>query len=236
LVGHEGPTALPPWCWLATRRSARRLPAAAPSSAWARRTLSSRFSTSALATNISASVTASASALTTWSRVSGGVDRDELAVLVTPGPGRCTRGTNPAPASARALTAGSPHHVPTRVNFPYPGFPDRVRLGVSLRQEHVGGAGPAPAGLERLRMRLRSLTTSIASPEAPESCLVSAAEDRRFELLRGCPNTLSKCAPRRSGPSGAVRDLDDRNWRGSAAARELRRMRLRMRLRLKREE
>src|SRR5208282_4159747 len=36
---------------------------------------------------------------------------------------------------------------------------------------------------------------------------VSVAEDRRFELLRGCPNTLSKYAPQRSGPSGAVRDL-----------------------------
>jgi hypothetical protein len=27
-----------------------------------------------------------------------------------------------------SLAAVSPHHAPTRVSFPYPGFPDRVRL------------------------------------------------------------------------------------------------------------
>jgi len=36
---------------------------------------------------------------------------------------------------------------------------------------------------------------------------VSAAEDRRFELLRGCPNTLSNNADQRSPVFTTVRDL-----------------------------
>jgi len=37
--------------------------------------------------------------------------------------------------------------------------------------------------------------------------LVSVAEDRRFELLRGCPNALSNDAARRSPPFTTVRGL-----------------------------
>src|ERR1019366_886855 len=36
---------------------------------------------------------------------------------------------------------------------------------------------------------------------------VDVAEDRRFELLRGCPNTLSKCAHQRPPQAGTVRDV-----------------------------
>jgi len=35
----------------------------------------------------------------------------------------------------------------------------------------------------------------LGSGHSPMFVQVSVAEDRRFELLRGCPNTLSKCAP-----------------------------------------
>jgi hypothetical protein len=37
--------------------------------------------------------------------------------------------------------------------------------------------------------------------------LFSAAEDKRFELLRGCPNTLSKSAHPGSATAAGVRDL-----------------------------
>jgi len=38
---------------------------------------------------------------------------------------------------------------------------------------------------------------------------ISVAEDRRFELLRGCPNTLSNIIVRRSPPSATARDLPE---------------------------
>ena len=58
-------------------------------------------------------------------------------------------------------------------------------------------------------LKLRQISTSRQSWR--RSCWVylqvSVAEDRRFELLRGCPNALSKCAPHRSRQAGSVRDL-----------------------------
>jgi hypothetical protein len=38
---------------------------------------------------------------------------------------------------------------------------------------------------------------------------VSVAEDRRFELARGCPNTLSNNAGQRSPQAATVRDLPE---------------------------
>src|SRR5215831_16258038 len=43
---------------------------------------------------------------------------------------------------------------------------------------------------------------------------VSVAEDARFELARGGPNTLSNNAYQRSPRSAIVRDLPERDWGG----------------------
>ena len=53
-----------------------------------------------------------------------------------------------------------------------------------------------------------ALGCSAARERDPSaSSQVTVAEDRRFELLRGCPNTLSNNAGQRSPASAAVRDL-----------------------------
>ena len=59
---------------------------------------------------------------------------------------------------------------------------------------------------------------------------VSVAEDRRFELLRGCPQRAFQVCASAFTPVRAVRDLGGLQLAGSADAREPRRMRLRMRL------
>ena len=43
--------------------------------------------------------------------------------------------------------------------------------------------------------------------QEPMFLQVSVAEDRRFELLKGCPYTFSKRAHERSRQAGPVRDL-----------------------------
>ncbi len=68
-------------------------------------------------------------------------------------------------------------------------------------------------------------------------CLVRGGGGCEIRTREGLPPTrfpsVRPDVRDRPGPSVT---WDGRNWRGSAAARELRRMRLRMRLRLKREE
>ena len=82
-------------------------------------------------------------------------------------------------------------------------------------------------------MRLRSLTSSGRTHDLGLRIAWSeVAEDARFELARGCPqHAFQVCAPAFT----SVRDSHDRDHWASADAREFRRMRLRMRLRLKRE-
>jgi len=75
----------------------------------------------------------------------------------------------------------------------------------------------------------------LANGHSPVFLQVNAAEDARFELARGCPQHAFQVRPSVHGRPCPSVTWDDRNWRGSAAARELRRMRLRMKLQLKRE-
>jgi len=51
------------------------------------------------------------------------------------------------------------------------------------------------------------IMSPLGSGHSPMFVQVSVAEDRRFELLRGCPNTLSNNADRRSPGFTTVRDV-----------------------------
>ena len=74
-------------------------------------------------------------------------------------------------------------------------------------------------------MRLRSL----ASPGRTRDlglCIAwsEVAEDARFELARGCPqHAFQQCASAFNPRPGPFVTWDNRNWRGSADTRELRR-------------
>jgi hypothetical protein len=105
--------------------------------------------------------------------------------------------TRPARPRARARRGGGvPGHRPS--------CPAR-------RPGHAGGHGPGHAAGQ---CRGHPAGHRPRRPGGQASLLVTLAEDRRFELLRGCPQHASNTARPCSPAAGTVRELHERGRHG----------------------